>query len=36
MTLSAFERLLFLGLIVSVAYRLLTDEWPVSVEVEDA
>jgi len=36
MTLTAFERLLILGAILTVAYRTITDEWPVSVDVEES
>lgn len=34
MNLSRLERFLIVGVVLSVAYRHVTNEWPVSVEVE--
>ena len=35
MNLSAVERILFTVTLVAVLYRIVKDEWPVGVEVED-
>jgi hypothetical protein len=35
MELTRAERLLILGVIGMIAYRLQTGEWPISVEVEE-
>ena len=35
MGLSALERILLLATVVMLAYRLLRDEWPIGLEVQE-